>query len=87
MLGDQFDGDAIIYRIGLRKVSHRLDQEPLAVDVARIGGALAPLAPDRCRRNWDCENLGHKVRSHPTGDLLLYSFSNRPSLASGHSAV
>src|SRR5580692_2980915 len=59
MLGKKFDRLAVRYRIRLRQVSHGFDQLPLPVNIARIGGAFASLAP-YLRRDRNGENLSHK---------------------------
>lgn len=61
VFGKQFDGPAVGYRIRLSQVSHRFDQEPLAINIARIGCPFASLASKR-RKSRDSENLGHGHR-------------------------
>ena len=58
VLGNQFDGLAICHRVCLSQVSHRFDQLPLAVNVARIGSPFASLAPN-LGHDRNGENLGH----------------------------
>ena len=58
VFGDQLDGLPIRHRVGLRQVSHCFDQQALAVYIARIRSALAPLA-SYSRRNRNGKNFGH----------------------------
>ena len=59
MLGKELNGAAVGDRIGLGKISNGLDQQALAVNVARIRSALASLS-SYLGRNRDRENLGHE---------------------------
>jgi len=74
MLGKKFDRLPVQYRVGLGQISHRFDQLPLTVNVARIGRPLASLAP-YLRSYGDSENLGHKknVRQSESFGLSLFS--------------
>jgi hypothetical protein len=77
MLREQFDGAAICYGIRLRQVSHRFDQESLAIDVTRVRCSFTPLASYLWSYR-DSENLGHKKNVSKFGALLpLLFFSKR----------
>lgn len=42
VLGDQVDCRAVAHRVGLRQVSHSVDEQALSLDVSRIRSAFAP---------------------------------------------
>ncbi len=58
VLGKQFDGRSIAHRIGLGQIFHRLDQQALAFNVARI--RIAFPATGRLGSNGNGKNLGHQ---------------------------
>jgi len=59
MLGKQFNSRSVANTIGLRQIFHGLDEEALAIDVARIRTALP--ATRRLGRNGNGKNLGHRL--------------------------
>jgi hypothetical protein len=73
VLREQFDGAAICYGIRLRQVSHRFDQESLAIDVTRVRCSFTPLASYLWSYR-DGENLGHKKNVSTVWSLVASTF-------------
>ncbi|HXW93835.1 MAG TPA: glycosyltransferase family 39 protein [Terriglobales bacterium] len=77
MLGEQFDGRSIAHRIGLGQILHGLDQQALAIDVARIRIAFPPTR--RLRRNGNGKNLGHRnLLARLRKRIRLIEYNARP---------
>ncbi len=59
MFGDQFNGSAILDRVGLRQILHGFDQQLLSIHISRIGSTF-PALISQLRRDSNRKNFGHE---------------------------